>query len=129
MYQGDVMEETMKRNGLQLNRTDVLKMLATLLVPLLIVIFRPLGLTVSQSIVLASLLLTVTWWAVGNVRRDLASIFLLVSFIIFGNTAVRKIFFFPLSSDFITIIAAFILSEGIHNLYSTVIAAIQEGWS
>lgn len=91
------------------------KVVLTLIIPLLIVIFKPLSMTLSQSLVLATLFTTVTWWATGYINKEVASIFMIVMFILFGKTSIEKIFFFPLSPDFITIIAAFILSQGIVN--------------
>ena len=87
----------------------------TLIVPLLIILIRPLGLSLNQSIVLASLILTITWWTVGVVKKSYASLFLLGMFTIFGNTPIPQIFNFPLSELFIVIVFAYIFSQGISN--------------
>jgi len=87
----------------------------TLIVPLLIILIRPLGLSLNQSIVLASLILTISWWTVGVVKKSYASLFLLGMFTIFGNTPLTQIFNFPLSEIFIIIIFAYIFSQGISN--------------
>ena len=87
----------------------------TLIVPLLIILIRPLGLSLNQSIVLASLILTISWWTVGVVKKSYASLFLLGMFAIFGNTPVVQVFNFPLSEIFIIIIFAYLFSQGISN--------------
>src|SRR6056297_526574 len=91
------------------------KIIKTLIVPLLIILIRPLGLSLNQSIVLASLILTISWWTVGVVKKSYASLFLLGMFTIFGNTPLTQIFNFPLSEIFIIIIFAYIFSQGISN--------------
>ena len=91
------------------------RLLATLVLPALVALTGPLNMTLAQSLVLATLILTVTWWATGYVNREAASVFLLIVFMIFGNTPVQKVFAFPLSPDFIIVIASFLLSQGMVN--------------
>ena|SRR5660397_107999 len=91
------------------------KILQTLAVPILIVLFRPLGLNLNQSIVLATLILTITWWTTGVVDKLYASIFMLVMFSIFGQTPILRIFDFPLSEIFVMIVFSYIFSQGISN--------------
>jgi anion transporter len=91
------------------------KVIYSLIIPLFFILFKPMAMNMNQSVVLGSLFLTVVWWGTGWIYKDAASIFLIVMFIIFGNTPIQKVFFFPLSSSFILVIASFILSQGIVN--------------
>jgi hypothetical protein len=85
----------------------------TLIAPLLIILIRPIGLNLNQSIVLATLILTITWWSTGVVDKLYASIFMLVMFSIFGQTPILRIFAFPLSETFVLIVLSYIFSQGI----------------
>jgi len=87
----------------------------SLLIPLLILVFKPLGLSLSQSIVLSSLVLTLSLWVNKAANKTLVSLFLLVIFLTFGNTPYERVLFFPLSSDFWLIILSFLFSQGIVN--------------
>ena len=100
---------------IEVNRNLIMKIVATMILPFIIIIVKPLEMTLSQSIVLGTLFLTVTWWATGYVNKEISSIFMMLVFMIFGGTSFKNIFFFPLSPDFVTIIAAFVLSQGIVN--------------
>src|SRR6056297_1107496 len=91
------------------------KIIKTLIVPLLIILIRPLGLSLNQSIVLASLILTISWWTVGVVKKSYASLFLLVMFTIFGKTPVLLIYNFVISEVFVLIVLSYIFSQGISN--------------
>jgi di/tricarboxylate transporter len=89
------------------------KILVSLIVPALVLIFRPLDLSLEQAAILASLLLVLTFWINKSVGRTLSSVFLLVSFLIFSGTSPDRILFFPLSENFYLIIFSFLFSEGI----------------
>lgn len=91
------------------------RVILSLIVPLILILFKPIGMTLEQSIILGSLFLTIIWWGTGWVYKDAASIFLLIIFIIFGNTPIKDVFFFPLSSNFILVVASYLLSQGIVN--------------
>lgn len=91
------------------------KIVLSLIAPILIVIFRPFDIDLSQSIVLGSLIFTIISWVSGIIRKNIASIFLLTIFIVFGNTDLRDIFSFPLSPNFLLIIFSFLFSQGIAN--------------
>ena len=82
-------------------------------IPLLILLIRPLSLTLNQSIVLSTLIFTLTLWVNKSVNRTYASIFMLLIFIIFGETPITKVLSFPLSENFLLIIFSFLFSEGI----------------
>lgn len=87
----------------------------TLIIPLLILFIRPMGLTVNQSIVLAALFLTVTWWTFGTIKKSYASLFLLAMFTLFGQTPGLLVFDFLLSETMLIIIFSYIFSQGISN--------------
>lgn len=98
-----------------IRKENIPKILISLLFPILIILIKPIGLSLNQSIVLGSLFLTVIWWASGIVYKDAASIFLIFMFVLFGGTPIEKVFFFPLSDNFILVIASYLLSQGIVN--------------
>lgn len=91
------------------------KSLYSLIIPLLILVLRPLAMDTSQSIILASLVFTIITWINGNINRTSMSLFLLSVFLIFGNTPARRIFSFPLSENFFLILFSFLFSQGIAN--------------
>ncbi len=97
------------------NRNRIIYVLISLILPSLIVLFKPFNMDISQSIVLGSLLLTIIWWGSGIVNRDFASIMLLTVFVIFGRTPFKSVMYFPLSDNIILIVASFLLSQGIVN--------------
>lgn len=91
------------------------KTIPILILPLLILVFRPLNVDLNQAIILSSLMITIISWVVGIPNKIISSIFLLVIFIMFGNTPIRTILSFPLSSNFLLIVFSFIFSQGIIN--------------
>lgn len=93
----------------------LLKIIISLTIPMLIVIIKPIGMTLNQSIILGSLFLTIAWWASGIVHKNVASIFLLLVFVIFGNTPIKNVFIFPLSENFILVLSSYMISQGIVN--------------
>lgn len=76
----------------------------TLIVAAVISLANPLGLTVSQTMVLAGLLFAVGSWATGALDRTLTSLLLLLIFLIFGSTDPLAIVGF-LWSDVLLLIA------------------------
>ena len=91
------------------------KVMPILILPLLILIFRPLNIDLNQAIILASLMITIISWVVGIPNKIISSIFLLGMFILFGNTPIKTILSFPLSPNFLLIVFSFIFSQGIIN--------------
>jgi len=91
------------------------KILFSLILPTLVLIFKPLGLSLDQSIVLATLIFTITNWTTRAIKSIYVSILLLIIFMIFGNTPFGRIFSFLLSDSFILILFSFIFSQGISN--------------
>lgn len=98
-----------------IKKEDYKKLILTLILPLIILLTKPIGMTLNQSIVLGGLFLTIIWWATGVIYKDYASIFLIILFILFGQTPVKKVFFFIASDNFPLVIASFLLSQGIVN--------------
>jgi len=88
-------------------------LLLSLVIPMIILLTKPLGLSLDQSIILAALLLTLTLWVNKTVSRTYSSLFLILVFLLFGNTPVDKVFTFPLSDNFLLIVLSFLFSEGI----------------
>ncbi|MGI6720119.1 MAG: SLC13 family permease [Anaerovoracaceae bacterium] len=94
-------------------RKNSVRVALTLLLPVAMVLARPLGMTAGQSFVLGSLFTVIAWWGTGWVKRNIASAMLLLVFLLFGHTPVVQIFNFPLSGNIVMIVAAYLLSEGI----------------
>ena len=86
--------------------------------PLLTVLLNPLALATVQNLLLAAIVLGITLWATELADRTLVSVALLV---IFAATAapagvtMQRIFSFPLSANFLTIVSSFLLSAGVVN--------------
>lgn len=112
----DIIEDASKRSRkyYYIDR-KVLYILASLAIPCLLVMVKPMSMDLNQCIVFGSLLTTIIWWGSGIVNRNLACMVLLVIFVIFGRTPLESVFYFPLSSDFILIVCSFLLSQGIVN--------------
>lgn len=91
------------------------KIVSILILPLLVLIMKPFNLDLNQAIVLSALILTITSWAIGKPNKILTSLFLLGVFLIFGNTPVKRVLSFPISSSFLLIIFSFVFSQGIIN--------------
>jgi di/tricarboxylate transporter len=85
----------------------------SLIFPCLILFLRPLHISFSQALVLASLTLVITWWSSGITGKIPASCFLLGVFIFFGSTPLTTIFSFPLSENFYLIVFSYLFSQGI----------------
>jgi len=83
--------------------------------PALILLTRPLGMTLTQSLVSGTLVLTIIWWVTGIVGKTKASVMMLLVFSIFGGAPLVEVFRFPLSSNFTVIFFSFIFSDGIMN--------------
>lgn len=99
-------------------RVDALwvgKLLASLAAPLCILLFRPLGLDLRQSAVLAGVLLTITWWSANIVKKIPASLFLLLVFALFSGAGLPKVFAFPLSDTFPMLVVTYLFSQAIAN--------------
>jgi len=98
-----------------IKKENLLKVLLSLIIPTVILLWKPLGISFVQSAVLGALLLVITWWTTGIVDKTCASLFLLAVFLIFGTTPIEKVFQFPLSETFVMIVFSFLFSQGIAN--------------
>ena len=96
-------------------KKNLLKVLVSLLIPTIFILFKPLGLSIEQSIVMGALFLTILWWGTGWIHKDAASLFLLVTLLVFGKTSAKDVFYFVLSDNLVLIVASFLLSQGIIN--------------
>jgi len=105
----------MDKNKMQLLSKKNFYILATLMVPIIMAVLKPMDMDINQSIVFGSLLTVIIWWGSGIVNQTLACFVLLAVFIVFGRTPIRSVFYFPLSSDFVLITCAFLLSQGVVN--------------
>jgi len=93
----------------------IAKIMLSLIPSMLVLALRPFSMTSSQAAVTAFLLVTIIWWVTKLVDRTIASVILLLSFCLFGNTPVTGVFTFPLSENFILIVLSFLFSEGVRN--------------
>lgn len=83
--------------------------------PVIIAVIKPLGLDWRQSLLVAALILTVTWWSAGIIAKIPASLFLLFSFTILQAAPLTTLFSFPLSETFFLIVLTYVFSKGIVN--------------
>lgn len=90
-----------------------LKILLSTVLPFLIIAIRPFAMSIQQAIILACVVLVVTWWTLILVNKSISSITLIVVFLIFSNSNTQTILKFPLSLNIILIIASFLLAHGI----------------
>lgn len=107
--------ETRVKAPLAANRRRALLFVLTLVLPALILLLRPLGFTLQQSVILSALVLTILWWVTGVVERTAASLFLLAAFLLCSGAPVQTVFSFPLSENFVLITVSFLFSQGISN--------------
>lgn len=91
------------------------KLAASLAMPLLILLFRPIGLTARQSVIVAGVLLAIIWWSSGIIKKIPASIFLTLLFCICSGVELNIIFSFPLSETFPMIAITYLFSQAISN--------------
>ena len=84
-------------------------------IPLLLVLWNPLALAPSQNLLFGMILLGITLWATELVDRTLVSVALLLVFTAISGVSMERIFSFPLSANFLTIVSSFLLSAGVVN--------------
>lgn len=101
----------------QRDKVWLITLLGSLVAPLLILLLKPLDLTLSQSSVLAVLLLVITWWSTGTVKKIPSSLFLLLCFLLFSGAPAQVVFTFPLSETFFLILLTYVFSQGIANSF------------
>ncbi|SMC45736.1 SLC13 family permease [Papillibacter cinnamivorans] len=90
------------------------KILLSLILPALVLLLRPFGMDWNQSLVLASLIMVLTWWVGNLVDRTIAAVVLMVLFLL-AQTPVKVILTLPLSENFVLIVVSFLFSQGIAN--------------
>lgn len=104
-----------RKLDISMNMARLRNLILSLIVPILIVVLRPLEMNLRQSAVVASLLLVIIWWTTGIVKTIPASLFLLISFTFISGVPLTTIFSFPLSENFFLIILTYLFSQGIEN--------------
>lgn len=86
--------------------------------PLLVTVFNPLSLSTVQNLLFAAIVLGIALWACELLDRTLVSAALLVVFVAAAapsGVSLARIFSFPLSANFLTIVSSFLLSAGVVN--------------
>jgi len=86
--------------------------------PLLVLLLNPLGLAVMQNILFTAIVMGIALWATELIDRTVVSAALLVIFVVTADqvdVSLARIFSFPLSANFLTIVASFLLSAGVVN--------------
>lgn len=96
-------------------KINVKRMLFGLVLPVIIVLLKPTMLTFEQTIVLATLVMTITFWVNNAIHKSITSIIALVLFYAFGHPPVLKLLQFPFSENFLLIVFSFVFSQGIAN--------------
>ncbi len=84
-------------------------------IPLLLILWNPLTLSPSQNLLFGVILLGIALWATELLDRTLVSVILLLVFTAISDVSMERIFSFPLSSNFLTIVSSFLLSAGVVN--------------
>ena len=88
------------------------------ILPLLALLANPLALSTWQNLLFAAIVLGIALWATELADRTLVSVTLLVIFVVTAaqvDVSMARIFSFPLSSNFLTIVSSFLLSAGVVN--------------
>ena len=109
------MQKIIKFMGIEMSRKWLLKFGASWLLPLAVVISRPMSLNLRQSVLAAILILTVIWWSASIIAKIPASVFLLAGFALLQAAPLTVIFSFPLSESFFLIVLTYVFSKGIVN--------------
>jgi len=97
------------------NRCWVLKMVLSLVLPVLIMVLRPLGMDFAQSATTAGVLLVIIWWTTDLVKKVPSSLFLLLWFCLFSGAPARTIFTFPAGETFLMLVVTYLFSQAIGN--------------
>lgn len=92
-----------------------IKAAISVLLPSITFFWNPLALTEIQNLLFAAIVLGIALWATEIVNRTIVSLGLLVVFVAISGVSMERIFTFPLSSNFITIVSSFLLSAGVVN--------------
>ncbi|MDO4265049.1 MAG: anion permease [Eubacteriales bacterium] len=93
----------------------IAEFLMSLVLPLLILLVRPIGLDLRQSTVVAAVVLAIIWWSSGIVKKIPAAVFLLAAFFLTSGTGYKTVFAFPLSETFPMLVITYLFSRAISN--------------
>ncbi|QQS88191.1 SLC13 family permease [Fusobacterium canifelinum] len=99
----------------KLNKILGIKIGLSILISIIILVWKPFNLTFQQSIIVANTILVIIWWSTGIVKKIPASIFLLLIYYIFSGASIKTIISFSLSETFLMIIVTYLFSQGIAN--------------
>lgn len=88
-------------------------LIISMLIFLIICIWKPLNLNLNQSIILASTIIIILWWSTNIISKSLSSIIIILIYFIFSRSDARTILKFPLSNNLILIISSYLIAHGI----------------
>ncbi len=91
------------------------RLILSFILPVLIIMIKPLQLTQHQAVIFAAIVLAITWWASELVDKTVSVIALLLLFTFFTEMPLKMVYYFPLSKSFILVASSFLLSKGIIN--------------
>ncbi|MDO5033497.1 MAG: anion permease [Eubacteriales bacterium] len=84
--------------------------LLSLIAPVILLVWQPLGMNLRQTAVVAAVLLTIIWWTSNLVAKIPASLFLLLVFWLVSGAPPELVFSFPLSSTFPLLVFTYLFS-------------------
>lgn len=99
----------------KLNKILGVKIGLSILISIIILIWKPFNLTFQQTVIVANTILVIIWWSTGIVKKIPASMFLLLIYYIFSGAGIKIIISFSLSETFLMIIVTYLFSQGIAN--------------
>ena len=99
----------------KINKIWGVKMGLSILVSLIILIWKPFNLTFQQAVIVASTILVIIWWSTGIINKIPASLSLLLIYYIFSGASIKTIISFSFSETFLMIIVTYLFSQGIAN--------------
>lgn len=99
--------------GKAASRENWQQLFLSFLLPLALLVLRPLGLDGQQSAILASLVLVVSWWSLRLTARIFSSVFLIALFALLKAAPVERLLSFPQSSHFYLIALTYLFSHAI----------------
>lgn len=85
----------------------------SILVPLVIILIKPFGMSFRQSAVSSLLLLVIIWWCTGIVSKTISSCTLILGFAALSAAPLKTILAFPLSETFPLIALTYLFSRGV----------------
>lgn len=88
-------------------------LILSLLGPILLLVWQPLGMTFRQTAIVAAVVLTIIWWTSNLIPKIPASLFLLAIFWLGSGAAPEVVFSFPLSETFPLLIFTYLFSHAV----------------